>query len=48
MQRICTICKQEHRYDKVKRLGVHKVPMCIYCLNVITTYVREDIDYYGL
>ncbi len=48
MKRICSICKNEYRYDKVKLRGHHKVKICVFCLNVITAYVREDIDYYGL
>ena len=48
MKRQCCICKNEYRYDKVKLRGHHKVKICVFCLNVITAYVRDDIDYYGL
>ena len=48
MKRICCICKNEFRYDKIKLRGPHKVKMCNYCLDTITFYVRDDIDHYGL
>jgi len=48
MKRLCTICNQEHRYDKVKKRGKHKVQMCNYCLDVIDFYIRDSFERYGI
>lgn len=48
MKRTCNLCLKEHRYDKVKAYGPHKVQLCNYCMDVIYFYVADNIERYGL
>jgi len=48
MKRTCDLCLKDHRYDKVKVRGPHKVQLCNYCLDVIYFYVSDNIERYGL
>jgi len=51
MKRICNLCLQEHRYDKVKKYssyrGRHELQMCNYCLDVLYFEISDMIKKYG-
>ena len=47
MKRLCMLCDQHFRYDKVKERGPHKVRICNYCLDVIYFSITDDMNRYG-
>jgi hypothetical protein len=47
MKRRCALCIQEHRYDKVKQYGPHKLQLCNYCLDVLYFEISDSIRKYG-
>ena len=47
MKRRCALCLQEHRYDKVKQHGPHKLQMCNYCFDVLYFEISDMIRKYG-
>ena len=47
MKRACSLCKQDFRYDKVKRYGRHKVQICNFCLDVLYFEISDMINTYG-
>jgi len=48
MKRICSMCKNEYRYDKVHLWKPTRFKICNECQNMICDIVRVDIDRYGL
>jgi len=51
MKRICNLCLQEHRYDKVKKYTTkrakHALLLCNYCIDVLYFEISDMIKKYG-
>ena len=47
MIRVCNLCLKEHRYDKVKQYGRHKLQLCNYCIDVLYFEISDMIKKYG-
>jgi len=47
MKRLCMLCDQHFRYDKVKERGPHKVRICNYCLDVLYFSITDDMNRFG-